>query len=150
MGTHADSIAALRALADMGVQIAIDDFGTGYSNLAYLRHLPVHTLKLAGTFLTRGDHHDRPGDGLRHRRRARPPRPHPGAVGHRRSSGDSRPAEHLRELGCDTGQGWHFAPALPPQQIPALLHTPTWNHTPLTPRCASTAAAPRPPPAPRD
>ena len=36
------------------MRIAIDDFGTGYSNLAYLRHLPVHTLKLAGTFVTGG------------------------------------------------------------------------------------------------
>ena len=38
----------------MGVRIAIDDFGTGYSNLAYLRRLPVHTLKLAGPFVTGG------------------------------------------------------------------------------------------------
>ena len=36
----------------MGVRIAIDDFGTGYSNLAYLRRLPVHALKLAGSFVT--------------------------------------------------------------------------------------------------
>ena len=150
MGKHADSITALRALADMGVKIAIDDFGTGYSNLAYLTHLPLHTLKLAGTFLTRGNHHDQPGDDL----------DIVAALIHlahilglsvtAESVETAAHAEHLRDLGCDTGQGWHFAPALPPEQIPALLHTPTWNHTPVTPRCASTAAAHRPPPAPRD
>ena len=41
------------ALADIGVRIAIDDFGTGYSNLAYLRRLPVQTLKLAAPFVQR-------------------------------------------------------------------------------------------------
>ncbi|HEX2810075.1 MAG TPA: EAL domain-containing protein, partial [Kineosporiaceae bacterium] len=54
MGTSEGSLAVLRDLSDIGVRIAIDDFGTGYSNLAYLRRLPVHTLKLAGPFITRG------------------------------------------------------------------------------------------------
>src|SRR4029453_16390834 len=39
-----ERLAGLRAL---GVHLAIDDFGTGYSSLAYLRPLPVDTLKLA-------------------------------------------------------------------------------------------------------
>jgi EAL domain-containing protein (putative c-di-GMP-specific phosphodiesterase class I) len=33
----------------------------------------------------------------------------------------------LRDIGCDTGQGWYFAPALPPDRIPALLLTPPWT-----------------------
>jgi EAL domain len=50
-------MAALRALADLGVRIAIDDFSTGYTNLAFLQHLPVHTLKLAEAFVTGGLDH---------------------------------------------------------------------------------------------
>ena len=51
VGTDPISLATLRGLSDMGVRVAIDDFGTGYSNLAYLRHLPINELKLAGSFL---------------------------------------------------------------------------------------------------
>ena len=42
---------ALQKLSGMGVRIAVDDFGTGYSNLAYLRRLPVDTLKLPASFV---------------------------------------------------------------------------------------------------
>jgi diguanylate cyclase (GGDEF)-like protein/PAS domain S-box-containing protein len=45
-------LATLHALAALGCRIAIDDFGTGYSNLAYLRTLPVHAVKLAGPFVS--------------------------------------------------------------------------------------------------
>src|SRR5699024_2046796 len=51
MGPAGEPLEALYRLADMGVRIAIDDFGTGYSNLSYLRDLPVHELKIAGSFM---------------------------------------------------------------------------------------------------
>jgi diguanylate cyclase (GGDEF)-like protein len=43
-----ERLGGLRAL---GVHLAIDDFGTGYSALAYLKTLPVDTLKLAKPFV---------------------------------------------------------------------------------------------------
>jgi diguanylate cyclase (GGDEF)-like protein/PAS domain S-box-containing protein len=124
MGPTPESLETLNALADMGVRIAIDDFGTGYSNLAYLRRLPVHTLKLAGSFVTgqHGPHTDTVDVevagllirlahvlGL-------------GVVAESVETADQ--LDQLRALGCDTGQGYYFAPALAADAIPGMLHRP--------------------------
>ncbi|WP_432835510.1 putative bifunctional diguanylate cyclase/phosphodiesterase [Dactylosporangium sp. CA-092794] len=118
MGSGGEPIEALKDLADLGPRIAIDDFGTGYSNFAYLRNLPVHSLKLAGSFVA----------GLR------PPEgPDPvdqeivaAVIGLAHTLNLSVTAEgvetaeqatRLLSLGCDTAQGWYYASAGPAAAI---------------------------------
>ncbi|HEX7000933.1 MAG TPA: EAL domain-containing protein [Trueperaceae bacterium] len=44
-------VETLQRLQRLGVRIAIDDFGTGYSSFAYLRDLPIDTVKIDRSFV---------------------------------------------------------------------------------------------------
>jgi diguanylate cyclase (GGDEF)-like protein len=110
-----ERLSGLRAL---GVHLAIDDFGTGYSSLAYLRHLPVDTLKLAKPFvdeLLRGREEAaltnailRIADLL-------------GLQVIAEGIEQEAQARELDVLGCRYGQGFHFARPLDQFAVEALL-----------------------------
>jgi diguanylate cyclase (GGDEF)-like protein len=46
------AVSILTQLTSNGIQVSVDDFGTGYSCLAYLKRLPVSTIKVDRSFVT--------------------------------------------------------------------------------------------------
>ncbi len=120
MDTHNKPASVLREIADLGVRIAIDDFGTGYSNLAYLRQLPVHHLKLAGSFVGggAGDRDDVILRALVKLARSLDLEVTAEAVETREQ------AVRLRRYGSANAQGWYYAPAVPADRIPGLVRYP--------------------------
>ncbi len=51
MGNISHTIVLLKEIRKLGVALSIDDFGTGYSSLAYLKRLPLDTVKIDRSFI---------------------------------------------------------------------------------------------------
>lgn len=127
------SIAQLEELRALGVRIDVDDFGTGHSSLAYLKRLPITTLKIDRSFVAGlgSDPHDT------------------SIVRAIISLGQALDLDlvaegvetvtqlhELRRLGCRRAQGYLWLPPRPPDDVIA------WSTT------TSPEPAPRRPPGP--
>jgi diguanylate cyclase (GGDEF)-like protein len=108
----------LTNLKDLGVRLAVDDFGTGYSSLAYLCRLPVDQLKIDNTFTptirtsTASLAVVRTIIELAHTL---------GLEAVAEGIEDRAQLDAIRGLGCDLGQGYHFARPLDAADAYALL-----------------------------
>jgi diguanylate cyclase (GGDEF)-like protein/PAS domain S-box-containing protein len=118
MMTDTDLAAArLAELHALGVRLAMDDFGTGYSSLSTLSRFPLDVLKMDRSLLAAG---------------AAPITT--GLASAVLGLGDTFALEvvaegieypeqstTLRELGCETGQGFYFARPMPPAALLEFL-----------------------------
>jgi diguanylate cyclase (GGDEF)-like protein len=119
------ALVRLAQLDAMGIRLALDDFGTGYSSLAYLRRLPVEVLKIDKSFVTADDG---AGGGARH--------PDAAAVLLRGITAlgtglgmeliaegieTGEQVARLRAAGCHLGQGYHWSPPMPADQLEQVL-----------------------------
>ncbi|MGV7206833.1 putative bifunctional diguanylate cyclase/phosphodiesterase [Oxalobacteraceae bacterium A2-2] len=110
--------ARLAQLRSMGLQVALDNFGTGYASLSHLRHFEIDYLKLDHSFVQ----HLATDTGDLALCEAL-------IVMVRKlglevvAEGVESEAQHalLRAAGCDYGQGYYYAAALPAAQLAQLV-----------------------------
>jgi diguanylate cyclase (GGDEF)-like protein len=105
-------------LKNLGTRLAIDDFGTGYSSLHYIQRFPLDMLKIAKPFI----------DGVG---RAREDAALVRTILELAATFElevvaegietARQHTELTRLGCDLGQGFHFARPLPSDEAQLLV-----------------------------
>jgi EAL domain-containing protein (putative c-di-GMP-specific phosphodiesterase class I) len=129
MDDAAAAVGWLKELQDLGVQLAIDDFGTGYSSLSYLRQFPVNTLKIDKSFVDDITHDSDRATLVS------------AIIELGRSLGLKTVAEGIEELdqlteltnlGCDVGQGYHFARPLDSRAFRKMLSSGNADAAPLS------------------
>lgn len=119
--TAASMLLKLKALK---VQLYIDDFGTGYSSFSYLHRFPFDTLKIDRSFVSRMDTGEENTEIVR------------AMLTLAKNLGKDVIAEGietgkqlslLRDLGCQSGQGFLFSQPLDPPAVERLILTqPRW------------------------
>jgi diguanylate cyclase (GGDEF)-like protein/PAS domain S-box-containing protein len=113
------TITTLDALHRLGIKLAIDDFGTGYSALSYLKKYPVDTLKIDRSFIANL------GEDLEDTAIVRALTAFAQTLNLSvTAEGIETPEQlqHLRDLGCDTGQGYLFSRPLPFSELEGILN----------------------------
>lgn len=117
------ALKVLNAIAGLGVTLAIDDFGTGYSSLAYLKRLPVRTLKIDGSFVT-AMLEDEQDEIIVH-----------STINLAHNLGlkvvaegveDNAVLERLKQHGCDQAQGYFIEKPQPADKVDAWLADSEW------------------------
>jgi EAL domain-containing protein (putative c-di-GMP-specific phosphodiesterase class I) len=120
------AITLLKELARLGIQISVDDFGTGYSSLAYLKRLPIHTLKIDRTFVRDMVENDQDRIIVR------------STIGLAQNLGlkviaegveDEGSLNQLAGMGCDQAQGYHICKPLPWDSVAEWIeYHQSWKH----------------------
>jgi EAL domain-containing protein (putative c-di-GMP-specific phosphodiesterase class I) len=118
--------AKLYGLKALGVQLALDDFGTGYSSLNHLRRLPIDVVKLDRSFVT--EMVSVPSTAaivgavttLAHAL---------GMIVVAEGIETEAQLVRARMLGCDRGQGWYLARAMPADAL--LAYPPVCDGSPI-------------------
>jgi EAL domain-containing protein (putative c-di-GMP-specific phosphodiesterase class I) len=114
------AVAMLHRLRQQGTCVSLDDFGTGFSSMAYLRDLPIDTVKIDKSFVAGVDTDERAASICRSMIQ----------LAHTLgmavvAEGVERPAQErwLRESGCDYLQGFHVgAPVSLSALLPGIRH----------------------------
>jgi diguanylate cyclase (GGDEF)-like protein len=114
----------LNQLGELGITVAIDDFGTGYSSLAYLKRLPIHSIKVDKSFILNMANDDSDATIVR------------STIDLAHNLGCSVVAEGVEtidtldlliSLGCDDAQGFLMGRPIPAQEMPLWLSESSWG-----------------------